>query len=81
MEEKPLTKKQLEQLGFTVTEKELKTKTKVEIEYGHFWVSNVYIDTFYHYPSFQEIVDDIIRKVRVCEREAIKQKITNNLFQ
>jgi hypothetical protein len=25
MEEKPLTKKQLEQLGFTVTEKQLKT--------------------------------------------------------
>ena len=79
MEEKSLTKKQLEQLGFTVTEKQIKTKTKVEIEYNH-W-ANCYIDTFYHYPSFQEIVDQIIRNVRVCEREQIKEKITNNLFQ
>jgi len=79
MEEKPLTKKQLEQLGFTVTEKKLKTKTKVEIEYQPFIDS--YIDTFYHYPSFQEIVDCIINNVSREERKTIKEKITYNLFQ
>lgn len=79
MEEKPLTKKQLEQLGFTVTEKQLKTKTKVEIEYDH-W-ANGYIDTFYHYPSFQEIIDHIVRNAQRYAREEIKEKITYNLFQ
>lgn len=79
MEEKPLTKKQLEQLGFTVTEKQLKTKTKVEIEYEP-WGNN-HIDTFYHYPSFQEIVDRIVSNVRQDERDRIKAKITNKLFQ
>ena len=79
MEEKPLTKKQLEQLGFTVTEKQLKTKTKVEIEYEP-WGNNL-IDTFYNYPSFGEIIDRIVSNVRQDERDRIKAKITNKLFQ
>lgn len=79
MEEKPLTKKQLEQLGFTVTEKQLKTKTKVEIEYAP-WMDD-YIGMFYHYPSFQEIVDRIVSNARRDEHRRVTDKITHNLFQ
>jgi mannitol-1-phosphate/altronate dehydrogenase len=59
--------------------KQFKTKTKVEIEYDH-W-ANGYIDTFYHYPSFQEIVDRIVSNASKDQREEIKEKITNKLFQ
>jgi hypothetical protein len=79
MERKALTKKQLEELGFKVTEQKLKTKTKVEIEYEP-WGNN-HIDTFYHYPSFGEIIDHIVSNVRQDERDRIKAKITNKLFQ
>jgi len=79
MKHNPLTKKQLEELGFTVTEQKLKTKTKVEIEYEP-WGNN-HIDTFYHYPSFGEIIDRIVSNVRQDERDRIKDKITNKLFQ
>lgn len=79
MEEKPLTKKQLEQLGFTVIEKQLKTKTKVEIEYQP-WMDD-YIGMFYHYPSFQEIVDRIVSNARKDAHEEIKENITRTLFQ
>jgi hypothetical protein len=79
MEEKPLTKKQLEQLGFTVTEKQLKTKTKVEIEYAP--LMDNYIGMFYHYPSFQEIVDRIVSNAKRDAREEIKENITRTLFQ
>jgi hypothetical protein len=79
MKHNPLTKKQLEELGFTVTEHKLKTKTKVEIEYEP-WGNN-HIDTFYHYPSFGEIIDRIVSNVRQYERDRIKDKITNKLFQ
>ena len=79
MKHNPLTKKQLEELGFTVTEQKLKTKTTVEIEYEP-WGNN-HIDTFYHYPSFGEIIDRIVSNVRQYERDRIKDKITNKLFQ
>ena len=78
MEEKPLTKKQLEQLGFTVTEKQLKTRTKVEIEPPP--LRDDYIGMFYHCPSLQEIVDRIVSSSQLEERKAIEEKITRNLL-
>ena len=78
MDEKSLTKKQLELLGFTVNEKKLKTFTKVKITYrGN---CSYYVNTFYDYPTFDEILRSFMHNAREEQKRETKQQIINKLF-
>ena len=78
MDKKILTKKQLELLGFIVNEKKLKTLTKVEITYrGN---CSHYVNTFYDYPTFDEILRSFMHNVREEQKREAKQEIINRLF-
>ncbi len=78
MDDQPLTKEQLEAMGFTVKEKKLKKSTKITITYGG--CCSCYFDVFYHYPTFSEIVYSIVKNVREYDREIIKNDLINRLF-
>lgn len=78
MEQQPLTKEQLESLGFSVKEKQLKKSTNITITYRG--SCSCYFDDFYHYPTFSEIVHSIVKNVREYDRENIKNELFNRLF-
>lgn len=71
MEDTPLTKEQLEFLGFTVHEKHLKSGTKVEV--WHSGCYSDYIGTSYGYPSFRDIITNVVRNVIDEERYNLKE--------
>jgi hypothetical protein len=78
MEQQPLTKEQLESLGFSVEEKQLKKYTKIRITYGGNY--SYYFEDFYHYPTFSEIIGGVIRNVREYETKNIKDQLFEKMF-
>jgi hypothetical protein len=57
----PLTKEQLEELGFTVKERQLKKGLKIEIYWDGCYRD--YIGYYDKYPSFRDIITNVVREV------------------
>lgn len=73
----PLTKEQLKELGFTVRERELKKGLKIDIQYDGFYGD--YVGYYDKYPSFQDIITNVVREVG-SERDRIwKNRLMDNL--
>lgn len=74
LSDKPLTKKQLEDFGFEVNVKKLKTKTNVVVTHPNYHLIDL---TFYYYPTFY----DIIKKVESDTEQRVKNTVANNIFK
>lgn len=77
MYDTPLTKEQLEFLGFTVFERQLKKRLKVEVLLDGPYSS--YIGTIEGYPSFRDIITTVVRNVREEENYILRQKLTEEM--
>jgi hypothetical protein len=78
MNREPLTKEQLESLGFIVKEKKLKYSHKIQIIYhGH---HSYYVDTFYDYPTFDQILESVINTAKHEGARQSQQQVINKLF-
>jgi hypothetical protein len=75
---KALTKEQLKELGFTVRERELKKGLKIDIQYDGFYGD--YVGYYEKYPSFQDIITNVVREVG-SERDRIwKNRLMERSF-
>ena len=75
---KALTKEQLKELGFTVRERELKKGLKIDIQYDGFYGD--YVGYYDKYPSFQDIITNVVREVG-SERDRIwKNRLMERLI-
>jgi hypothetical protein len=75
---KALTKKQLEELGFTVKERQLKKGLKIDIYWDGCYSD--YIGSYEKYPTFQYIIGNVIREVQNESDRLWKNRLMERLL-
>ena len=75
---KALTKEQLEELGFTVRERQLKKGLKIDIQYDG-WYGD-YVGYYDKYPSFHDIITNVVREVGSETDRIWKNRLMERLF-
>ena len=73
----PLTKEQLEEPGFTVRERQLKKGLKIDIQYDG-WYGD-YVGYYDKYPSFHDIITNVVREVGSETDRIWKNRVMENL--
>ena len=75
---KALTKEQLEELGFTIKERQLKKGLKIEIYWDGCYSD--YIGYYDKYPSFRDIITNVVREVGNKTDRLWKNRLMERLF-
>jgi hypothetical protein len=75
---KALTKEQLEELGFTVKERQLKKGLKIDIYWDGCYSD--YIGHYEEYPSFRDIITNVVREVGTETDRLWKNRLMERLF-
>ena len=75
---KALTKEQLEELGFTVRERELKKGLKLDIQYDGCYGD--YIGYWEKYPTFQDIIGNVVKEAQDESERLWKNRLMERLL-
>jgi len=73
----PLTKEQLEELGFTVKERQIKKGLKIEIYYDNCYGD--YIGYYEKYPTFQDIIGNVVKEAQDESERLWKNRLMERL--
>lgn len=75
---KALTKEQLEELGFTVRERQLKKGLKLDIYFDNCYGD--YIGCWEKYPTFQDIIGNVVKESQDETERRWKNRLMERLF-